>query len=95
MKTITSPTFLATLFLYTVALVFTVVVGYQLVFQPQSPPSIIATSYITLIIGYAVNAIGVQHGVSSTNDTVEKVALAQYPLTPEGIAQKDPAPPKE
>lgn len=35
------------------------------------------------------------HGVNVTNDTVNKTAIAQYPLTPEGIASHQQQPPVE
>ena len=44
------------------------------------PINQVATGYIGLVIGYAINSHGVTQGVNTTNDTVSKTAIAQAPL---------------
>lgn len=46
-----------------------------------------AITILYSIIAFAINSQGVNAGVSHTNDTVNKVAVAQYPSTPAGQAQ--------
>lgn len=74
----------AQLYLYTMGLVFTAVVAIQIV--RNEPLSTAATGYIGLVVGYAINSHGVSQGVSSTNDTVAKTAIAQQPLTQASVA---------
>ena len=68
----------AAVFLYMLGLLFAVVIAYQMV-QGQ-PINQVATGYIGLVIGYAINSHGISQGVSQTNDTVNKTAQAQAPL---------------
>lgn len=82
----------AIVFLYGVGFIFAAVIAYQIV-SNISPPNALAVGIVNIIIGYVINSVGVQHGVSVTNDTVAKTAIAQYPLTPDGIAHPGQAAP--
>src|SRR5947209_6261137 len=68
----------AAIFLYMLGFLFAVVVAYQM--TQNQPINQIATGYIGLVIGYAINSHGVTQGVANTNDTVNKTAIAQLPL---------------
>ena len=73
-------------FLYIIGLGFAGVVGYQIV--AGKPVNEIALNFVYVVVAFAINAQGVKSGVEHTNDTVSKVSIAQYPLTPAGIAAK-------
>ena len=76
-------------FLYIIGLGFAGVVGYEIIFHQEV--NAIALSILYGVITQAVNSQGVKSGVDHTNDTVSKVSIAQYPLTPGGIAAKQEA----
>jgi hypothetical protein len=73
----------ATIFLYLVGAGFAVIVGYEII--TRQPIDAIALSFVYGSLTFAVNAAGVKTGVDHTNETVNKAALAQFPLTPAGI----------
>lgn len=74
----------ATIFIYIVGLLFAAVVAYQIILHQQIDA--IALSILYGVITTAVNAAGTKAGVDHTNNTVEHVAIAQYPLTSGGIS---------
>lgn len=41
---------------------------------------ILVSTFLSALIGYTLNAVGVQHGVDSANHTTKLVAEAQYPM---------------
>lgn len=69
----------SSIFLYLIALIFALVLAIQSL--KGQTPSVVSIGFVTTILGYAINSQGVQHGVTSTNDTVAKTAIAQYPLS--------------
>ena len=71
-------------FLYIAGMGFTATLIYQVVTRQPIDSTILGLLYG--IIAFAINSNGVKSGVDHTNETVQKVALAQYPLTPDGIA---------
>ena len=82
----------AIIFLYGIGFLFALVIAYQIVINVNGSPNSLAVGIVNIIIGYVINSVGVQHGVSVTNDTVAKTAIAQYPLTPEGILNPNDVP---
>lgn len=75
----------AAVFLYTLGFLFAIVVAVEMIYG--QPTNTIATGYIGLVVGYAINSHGISQGVNQTNDTVTKVAVAQLPLTQETEAK--------
>lgn len=75
----------AAVFLYMLGFLFSIVVAVQMIYG--QPTNTIATGYIGLVVGYAINSHGISQGVTQTNDTVAKVAVAQFPLTQESAAR--------
>lgn len=65
----------AQLFLYIIGIVFACVIAIEVV-QGIATPNPIATGYVALVVGYAINSHGFQQGVNNTNDTTKKVAVA-------------------
>jgi hypothetical protein len=73
-----------TIVLYVVYILFAGVLAYEAVTGQNLNSYLLA--YIGAVSLQATYSGGVTHGVVSTNDTVNKTAIAQYPLTPAGIA---------
>jgi hypothetical protein len=73
-----------TIYLYILGVVFMGVVVFEII--TGSTPNPYALGYISIATGLALHSTGVQQGVETTNNTVGKTAIAQYPLTTEGIA---------
>ena len=74
----------ALVFLYIIGTGFAGALIYQTVIGQPLNNTIVGLLYG--IIAFAINSNGVKSGVDHTNETVNKVALAQYPITPDGIA---------
>jgi hypothetical protein len=74
----------ASIFLYLIGAGFAFLVGYE-IFTKQ-PVDAIALSFVYGALTFAVNSAGTKSGVDHTNETVSKVAVAQYPMTPNGIS---------
>lgn len=68
----------AAVYLYMLGFLFAVVVAVEMIYN--LPTNTIATGYIGLVVGYAINSHGISQGVNQTNDTVAKTAVAQEPL---------------
>jgi hypothetical protein len=74
---------LASTFLYGVGGVFTGVLAYQTI--TGRPLDIAIFGVVTGIVGFVTHANGNQQGTNNANNTVAKTAIAQFPLTQEGI----------
>lgn len=68
----------ASAYLYLIGLLFAGVIAFEML--TGQPVNQLATGYIGLVIGYAINSHGITQGVNTTNDTVAKTAIAQQPL---------------
>jgi len=77
----------AAVFLYMIGFLFAVVIAVQMVTGQTT--NTIATGYIGLVIGYAINAHGVSQGVNTTNDTVAKTAAA-IPIAAGALPTENP-----
>ena len=76
----------ASTFLYGVGGIFAGVLAYQSVVG--HPLDVVAVGVLTSIVGFVIHSNGNQQGTDNANSTVAKTAIAQYPLTPEGIASE-------
>jgi hypothetical protein len=75
------------IYLYLLGIIFAGVIAYQII--KGIAPNPYALGYLAVGVSLASHSSGVQQGVAQTNDTVNKTAVAQFPLTPAGIQAQE------